>query len=913
MLPIIIDIGPLSFLAPLGLFGLLVLPLIYLLLRATPPQPKDQTFPPLQILRGADLEEETPDRTPLWLLLFRILMVALLAIALANPILRGQSSETVRDVVIVIDDGYASAPNWSQMMGAAENRLKKARRENANAALIYSSSEDVTLAPAEEALIELDGLQPQSLAPNRTALLTQVEALNIGDAELVWLTDGLDYGASAPLKTAMREAASGRYYSPAEERTALQAGPVTENADGFSIEYKRVVGDGPRSATIIATGRDGRIIGQGQLQFPAGVKQARADFRLPADLRNQVAQIRVEGFNSAGAVRLLDDNFGRPVVGIIAAGDDAGQPLLTEVFYAEQALSPFAEVFKAPLEELLAIGPSILIMTDESRIESEALTEWTEDGGLLIRFAGPKLAARSDDLLPVTLRFGDRALGGTLTWEEPQTLAAFDESSPFFGLAIPSDVQINQQVMAESGIETDSRTWARLSDGSPIVTSATRENGRIVLFHVTSSPEWSNLAISGLYVNMLRRILPLTRQRATVSETSTADWTAERVLDGYGRLTAPPPDAKPISADAFASTVPSTDALPGLYRQGSRVQALNAIDGDIEITPLSVSGLETVSYGGTNIESLMGILLAIGLIMLAIDALLAISVTGRWSRLKPKLAASSAVLLFAAIIAMPMDSAAQTSPEDRGQSEALILRFGYVVTGDSRIDDMSEAGMRGLTYELNRRTTVEPGAPRGVNLETDELSLYPLIYWPVSRSTQTPSPEAAANVNQYLAAGGTVVFDTQDYGDQSVLGGAQHPGMAKLSEVIDIPRLVPVPEDHVLTRTYFLLQVFPGRWSGGQVWVDAENIGARDGVASIIVGSNDWATGWAMSEDEQYIGEVEDTIPKHREMAKRFSINLGMYVLAGNYKTDQVHAAAILERLRPPSEREQREDQEGRE
>ena len=34
-----------------------------------------------------------------------------------------------------------------------------------------------------------------------------------------------------------------------------------------------------------------------------------------------------------------------------------------------------------------------------------------------------------------------------------------------------------------------------------------------------------------------------------------------------------------------------------------------------------------------------------------------------------------------------------------------------------------------------------------------------------------------------------------------------------------------------------------------------------------------------------------------REMACRFGVNLVMYALTGNYKADQVHVPAILERL----------------
>jgi len=78
----------LTFLAPLVLIGLLTLPLVWWILRISPPKPREQIFPPLRILEGVQAEEETPAGTPLWLLIFRLLMVALVAIALAQPIFK---------------------------------------------------------------------------------------------------------------------------------------------------------------------------------------------------------------------------------------------------------------------------------------------------------------------------------------------------------------------------------------------------------------------------------------------------------------------------------------------------------------------------------------------------------------------------------------------------------------------------------------------------------------------------------------------------------------------------------------------------------------------------------------------------------------------------------------------------------
>jgi hypothetical protein len=116
-----------------------------------------------------------------------------------------------------------------------------------------------------------------------------------------------------------------------------------------------------------------------------------------------------------------------------------------------------------------------------------------------------------------------------------------------------------------------------------------------------------------------------------------------------------------------------------------------------------------------------------------------------------------------------------------------------------------------------------------------------------------------------------------------------------------------VPADHVLTKTFYLLQDFPGRWTGGQVWIEAIPPAANDGgpaparggdgVSPVIVGGNDWAAAWARDAGGRPIAAVVPGGEQQREMAIRFGVNVVMYAMTGNYKTDQVHAPALIERL----------------
>jgi hypothetical protein len=213
-----------------------------------------------------------------------------------------------------------------------------------------------------------------------------------------------------------------------------------------------------------------------------------------------------------------------------------------------------------------------------------------------------------------------------------------------------------------------------------------------------------------------------------------------------------------------------------------------------------------------------------------------------------------------------------------------------------------------LSEFLTWRTTLEPGQPVGLDISKDELSFYPIIYWPVSASAPMPSSAAISRIDAYMRAGGTVLFDTRDQ-FSSLDTGATSPNGERLQAIlanIDIPPLEPVPEDHVLTRSFYLLTNFPGRYNGSPLWVESRQGAAKttsglsssgDGVTPIMITGNDFAGAWAV--DAQG-APVLPTVPPdelQREHAFRSGVNIMMYMLTGNYKADQVHVPALLERL----------------
>lgn len=253
--------------------------------------------------------------------------------------------------------------------------------------------------------------------------------------------------------------------------------------------------------------------------------------------------------------------------------------------------------------------------------------------------------------------------------------------------------------------------------------------------------------------------------------------------------------------------------------------------------------------------------------------------------------------------------APRPEPDPRLVAAADQIALGYVITGDAEVDRASDAGLSGLSQALFARTTVEPGPPVAVRVDEDDLTLLTFLYWPVTEGQVPPSPQAYLRLNQFLRTGGVILFDTRD-GDIAASGGATSSGTAlrDLAAPLEVPPLAPMPVDHVLTRSFYLLADLPGRYMGQPIWVEAPVAADKgggplpirnDGVSPVIIGGNAWAEAWAIRDDGLPLYTVGRGFDgeQQRELALRAGVNIVMYVLTGNYKSDQVHVPALLERL----------------
>lgn len=917
-----LSFGSLSFFTPWAFAGLLVLPVVWWIVRLTPPRPNRVRFPAIRLLSRVSSTQQSSQSYPWWLLVLRLFTVGVLIVGAASPVINPQPTiSATGPIVVIVDDGWASAPHWQARVGYVEDLTVQADRQGRGMILLTTADnvapQTVSVMSPSEVRDALQALKPKPWQTDRGQVVRVLSSPDLGltkAGRIVWLSDGLLSAGGADEFMATLESLSHigpiTVVEPEAGQYANALFPPYGDGGALVIPARRAKADGAAALNIVAYDAAERAIGSAVATFEGPDLLAEARMTLPVETRNRIEQLRIDGERSAGGVILMDERWKRRPVGLVST-DSVGesQPLLSGQYYLERALQPITEVRSGDVNQLLDRETAVMVMSDPAPLDprdQEDVTRWVNDGGVLAVFAGPRLAALGSNstatldtgavdlrsLLPVSLRSGDRAIGGAMSWRRPASIAPFSATSPFKGLIIPRDVRIHRQVLAEPTLDLDNKTWARLSDGTPLVTAEPRGEGMVVLFHITANAEWSNLPISGLFVEMLQRVVEVSHGVGS-NETESGLMTPQRTLNGLGFLSPPPASVLPLTRESFDITTPSPRHPPGFYGTQGVQRALNLT---AELSPLQAissvpDSVEREVYGKSEERSLAHWLFAFAVFLLALDMIISLWLRGVTARPVRTTAAISAFLIMASFF--PPAQAQDMQPGDAQRIDAAnITRIAYVRSGDQEIDGISRQGLIGLGDILARRTAVELGSPDGIDPAVDELVFYPLIYWPITETTPVPSAIAARQINEFLANGGTILFDTLS---PDGVGNVRQ--LRQFATVLDIPRLIPVPEGHVLGRAFYLLDEFPGRWAGSPVWIVPAEERVNDGVSPILVGGHHWAAAWAVDDNRQPLYPAVPGGELQREHAYRFGVNLVMYVLTGNYKGDQVHLPIIMNRL----------------
>ena len=902
------NLANLTFLSPWILGALTAIPVLWWLLRVMPPGFKKLEFPPFFLMKGLTTSLKSAAHTPWWLLVLRSLTVAFFIFAFAEPVLN-QAEELpggkAGEVLIVIDNGWASASGWEMRRDRLKAYLRQIARSGRSVIFLptAASGEDGNLhsygsMEAVQAEEWVNRLKPQPWpTAHKEALTLARDILSVHKVTYsIFLSDGI---TESPKDTwellELIQAQGGGISLVTDEEVnnpyILRKAVRKSGRLGFSLERLNALSN-DKPLRILAWSADGAVVDELKLEFPADKTEYTFSWDMLPEVSDKTVRLALYKPETASGVFLADSSFRKHRVGIAAdVNSQKSRDFLSEVYYLRRALEAEGRVTVDKLSVLLKSSFSVLILPDSTFLtedEKENLFDWMEQGGLLIRFAGPNLAAHSEDgLLPVPLRYGQRSMEGAMTWEKPVRLGDISTQSPLYGLSVPQDVTVTRQVLAAPSSEAFEKTWLHLEDGTPLVTGSRMGKGTVVLIHTSAGPDWSNFCYSGLFVESLQRMVSLSN--------GISDYKVQTalpplfLLDGFGRLETPDSKviAMPVRQDQVFMPTPQTP--PGVYGNINEFKVFNLGDALPKMQAFEdIPPVERVrSYHGIGEIDLKAFFIKGALLLLLLDTLVTFWLRG----------IVGFAFLFLVSVFFSVPAAASMVKEDELVSG---LYLAYIETGDQDIDRTSHNGLKGLGEVISTRTTVKIRGVVALDPTKDLLAWYPVIYWPMSEVQGALSDIAVGNIRDYLSHGGMILFDTRD----RQFGGTEEehsaPGTRKLRELtqdIQIPELGIISDDHILSRSFYLLDDFPGRYVGGKLWVEKEPSLRHDAVTSVIIGSNDWAAAWSKDKVDRSRFMIEPGGEGQRETAWRFGVNLVMTALTGNYKADQVHVPYILERL----------------
>ena len=868
-----------SFLSPWILLGLFGLPVLWWLLRVTPPLPKRVIFPPLRFLQDLVPEQQTASHTPWWLLLLRVMIVALVLIGLARPVQNISDGLPGGGVVrLVIDNDWAAAQNWDRQMDAAAEAITQAEREG-RSVQIYTTAVKVDgtadIMSAAQARAYLKSLEPMPWAADYEGLGDVLKAETESGKITLWFGTGLASGGFRSFATDLKAQGDIHYYMPPVEAlpVAIYRAPAGLTLRG-GLRTADVVPDGT-PYTVQAVNDKGGVLVQFPLRVGNTPESLEIDLELPDALRGEVAALRLSGVKGAGGVHLLDDTAQIKTVGILGpSGDVAPKPFIEARYYLSRALEDSHRVVYGSVDDIMDKSPAVILIPDMGTIDLQTLTtleDWVKDGGTVVRFAGAEMlgSRTAQALVPVPLRLSGRSLEGALTWDTPKKLQEFRGG---FADITPADVTVNTQILAQPSPNLEDKSWAVLEDGTPLITVDQRGRGLLVFVHTTASAAWSDLALSGLYVEILQRIVRLSgRVKALKMQDSAAALQPVWVLDGWGRRVEPSDAVRPLPAGDITI---NAEHPPGLYGANGVERVLNLGEQLERLRTARAtlpSGIDVRVYSETVEKNFMPIFLTLALMLFLVDWVLMLVLHGALKRLRFGFG------LLALMICIQAPSSVLANDIDYADG----LYLAYIKTGNMATDTLSQRGLEAVASALNARTSTETKGVVGVDPARDPLVFFPVIYWPVIGGGKAVSPEAMGQIQSYLDHGGTILIDTQN---KRISNGLLTDRLAGLR----IPVMQPIESGHVLKKSFYLLDDFPGRYRGGEFWVEQDSGNGRDGVSSVLTGANDWASAWTDSRQNR---------TRKNELSLRFGVNVVMYALTGNYKADQVHLPHILERL----------------
>ena len=886
-----------------ALFGLITLPLIFFIMKFYPPKPKKIKFSSFFILKKIVKNDTAKTKFPLWLLVFRILLCFFIVLFFSKPFLKiSDQKNKYKNFVIIADNGWSISSNLKNYKNIIKEISLEAEKSNKEIHLYFSSAKDFNkpfIFKTHNQIIDfLNKKPPIAKQIIRESFFKNLKINNyFKDSKVFFIFSHLD---SRSLESQIRNLnliknnnPSIQIIDPIKKITFIEELKIDKESLDMKVRRK---GNYVKNEFLIQfIGEKNDLILEKKYTFSKNSNEFKIKEKFPVEIINQFFLIKILNENHAAAFYYLDDFRKKLPVGIITAEDhELEKPLLSPVYYLKKVLTNSNLTFIGPLTKILEKKASVVFLPSNkrlSKLDITALEKWVYDGGVLIRFSDKRIVEQSNIFLDKKKSFlSIRNIGKDLSIQSNLSIRPFNNNSLFSSLKVPQDLKFNKQLILDN-FNSDIITLASLEDQSPLISMKYVGDGKIILFHVTSNNEWSNLPMSSLFEDIILKLLLISKTEKVLP---TKEIKIKFVINSNGDL-AVPKNNYYLNYPFGEKLLPSAKQPAGIYENNSLSIALN-LSGNLNTEGYFDAvdeELEIKSNYKKSVLELKNFILYLIFIMFLIDMIINIVLKNNILFLGFLKKTKVLSILFFFLIFLSIQNRIEAN-----ESYSNIY-LAYIKTENKLLNQIAFSGLDELRKYLIERTSLNPSGVKEINILKDELFFYPLIYWQITSSSPKLSEITVNKIKDYFDSGGIILFDIIDFSKSySSINRDSIEEIRQLFTKYGIENLQSIPKGHTLTKSYYLLNKFPGRWDNRLLLIQNDNLENKDGVSSVIIGLNDWAGAWAKDKNNYHLYQVVPGGERQREISYRFGINLLMYSLTGSYKSDQVHSKSILDRLK---------------
>ena len=884
-----------------ALFGLVIAPIIWIILKSFPPIPKSYSFSSLYLLEKVDYNSSKNNKTPLWLLIFRMLFFILIVLCFSEPHIKNKNNLNTNQhdkYIIIADIGWSMANDWAKFKKIVSDISKEAEKNSTDIiffhSLLKSYKEVKTFKSSESINAYLKSLSPLPIKFKESNLKFLLENSSIlNNSKLFMISSIYDFNNfSKHIKNynSIKDNSKLHFFiNPVETLLAINKLEINQNK--IICEISRIGKNNFNQTFFLKVNTiNGEIIYNTSHEMTKDSKLTIVNLSFPIELINQIKYIEIVGQKHAGAKYYFDDFSKKKNIAILSDNEFYKEsPLLSPIYYLKKSLNSEHLLTISTIDKVIKKKYSTIIVPETMKIPNEFeknLKSWLLRGGTLIRFADQSLVRKKSNFLTTEDTFGTiRSIDGQLTIDKNLYISEFKKNSVFSGLKIPPDITITKQLVFNE-ISDQVKILAKLNDDTPLVSMRNIGQGKIILFHIGANNSWSDLPISSLFPDMLNRLLLFSKHE---SSPNLEGLNLRKEIDGFGNLIQTKKIVNISTFNEIKDSQPSIELPPGTYENDQISVALNLSTNINNLHLDEAAKYSSISnYSFTDAKDLSPMILKILLTMFILDILITIMIKNNINIFKYFIRGNNVILLLLfPLVFFHIES-----------SNANDTYLAYIKIKNKEINDISENGLNNLKNLLNTRTSISPKGVIGLNLKYDDIFFYPFIYWPLTKNLLKIEKTEVVKINNYINNGGIIFFDVIGFSRSNLnLKDKKLKSIRDFLSNIEVKSLSLLPKDHTLTKSFYLLKKFPGKWDNRVLLIENSNLEYKDGVSSIILGFNDWAKAWSLDKNNKPLFPVIPGGERQRELAYRFGINIAVYSLTGNYKSDQIHSKSILDRL----------------